>query len=107
MNVITLHNDQPINAAGLVWEDPPQRKKTGKYGAITAALRERPGRWAVVRTLDSTDKKQAWSFSNTISSGKLIDFRSTDGRFEAVCRSTNGESRVYVRYLPAVVAVSA
>lgn len=106
MNVIKLHQDKPVTAANLVWEEPPSKVgRGGKYADFAQALRENPSRWAVIATFDSTAKKSGWAKSNTINSGKLIDFRDVAGRFEAACRTVNGETRVYVRYLPQVDAM--
>lgn len=102
-SLITLHTNQPVNPAELVWENPPERTSTGKYAAVARALRAHPGQWAVVRTLDTAHKKAGWSFSNGINTGtKLADFRADEsGRFEARCRTVSGETRIYVRYVPA------
>lgn len=103
MNVIKLHSDKPITAANLVWEEPPTTEhRHGKYADFAQALRENPGRHAVIATFPAGNKKRGWSLSNTINSGKLIDFRHTDdGTFKAVCRSTGDECRVYVQFAAA------
>lgn len=107
MNVITLHQDKPVNAANLVWEEPPSKNgKAGKYAEFAAALRSNSGRWAVLATFPASNKKRGWSTSNSINSAKLIDFRDDNGRFEAVCRSTGDETRIYVRFLANVKAVA-
>lgn len=105
MTVITLHTDKPVTAAGLIWENPPERSTAGKYAAVAQALRENPNQWAVVRTFDAHHRSQGWRFSNTINSGtKLADFRANrDGHFKALCRTANGETRVYVRWLPTAI----
>jgi hypothetical protein len=101
MNVIKLHQDKPVTAANLVWEQPPAKTgRGGKYADFAQALRENEGRWAILATFQAAEKKSGWSKSNIINAGKLIDFRDDEGRFEAVCRTVNGETRVYVRYLP-------
>lgn len=101
---ITVLRDTAITPAGLVWEDPPAKKnQSGKYAALAAALRERPGQWAVVRTYDTTQSKRAWGFCGSIRVGKLVDLR---GGFEAVARTVGSEVRVYARFAP-VTEVSA
>lgn len=95
---ITILRDTNPAPAGLVWEEPPTQKgRPGKYATIAAALKERPGKWAVLRTYPSEHAKRGWGFANTIREGKLIDFR--DG-FEAAARTVDGQVRVYVRFQP-------
>ena len=107
MNVIKLHQDRPVTAANVVWENPPSlANRAGKYADFTQALRENPGQWAVITTLGPTEKRRAWGMSNSINAAKLVDFRDDQGRFEATCRSGNSETRVYVRYLPQAVQVA-
>ncbi|MGC0143186.1 hypothetical protein [Pseudactinotalea sp. Z1732] len=104
MSVITLNStDRTITPADLVWENPPERKQdAGIYAAVAAALKAKPGQWAVLRTFKSASKRRAWSFASVINSGKLVDFRNTPGGgFEATARtSDDGSVRVYVRYQP-------
>ncbi|HEY1179339.1 MAG TPA: hypothetical protein VGF17_24555 [Phytomonospora sp.] len=103
MNLIKLHQDKPVTAANLVWEEPPAKTgRGGKYAEFAQALRENPGRWAVMATFRAGDKKRGWSLSNHVNAAKFVDFR--DGTFEATCRSVDDETRVYVRHLPAVDA---
>lgn len=105
MSVITLHQEARTTPAGLVWENPPERATPGKYAAVAEALKERPGQWAIVRTITGTSKKTGWSFSNGVNAGKYADFRhDDDGRFEGRCRTIDGQCRVYVRYLPTTVS---
>lgn len=108
MNIITLHQDKPITAANLVWEEPPTKHaRGGKYAEFAQALRQNPGRWAVLATLPAARKKTAWSSSNGINSGKLIDFRDDNGTFESRVRSTGDETRIYVRFVPTEAKVVA
>lgn len=101
-SITILRDDQPERAAGLVWETPPDtHHRPGKYATIAAALRERPGQWAVIRTYPSDQAKRGWGFANTIREGKLVDFR--DG-YEAAARTVEGHVRVYVRYMPTEVS---
>lgn len=95
MNVVTLHSDKPVTPANLVWADPPAKPKRGRHAEFAEALRSRPGQWAVLATFDGTEKKRGWSTSNGINSGKYIDF--PKGAFQAVTRSVDGTTRVYVR----------
>lgn len=102
MNVIRLHSDKPVTAANLVWENPPERnRRTGKYADFAQALRENPDRWAVIATFPADQKKRGWALSNTINSGKLIDFPARE--FQALCRTGNGETRVYVQHCTSTV----
>lgn len=96
MNVIRLHSDKPVSAANLVWENPPERIRTGKYAEFAQALRENPSRWAVIATFATAEKKRGWALANVINAGKLIDF--PKGQFRATCRTLNGETRVYVSH---------
>ena len=102
---ITLLRDDVPRPAELVWEEPPATHgRPGKYAAIAAALKARPGQWAVLRTYPAHESKRGWGFAGAIRDGKLIDFR--DG-FEALARTVDGQVRVYVRYAaqaPSVVA---
>lgn len=94
-SITTLRDTQP-QPAGLVWENPPAKTgRPGKYAHIAAALRERPGDWAIIRTYPAEQSKRAWGFANTLREGKLIDFRHG---YEAAARTIDGQVRVYVRY---------
>lgn len=106
MSVITLNPaERAVTPADLVWETPPARKsRPGVYTAVAAALRDKPGQWAVVRTYTSQQRRRAWHFVTVVNSGRLIDFRANlAGRFEAVARTVDdGTTRCYVRYLPGI-----
>lgn len=108
MNIIKLHSDKPVTAANLVWEEPPTTEhKHGKYADFAQALRENPGRHAIITTFPAESKKRGWSLSNTINAGKLVDFRPGDtGAFKATCRSTGDECRVYVQFVAATAGVT-
>jgi hypothetical protein len=96
---ITLLQPTEPTPVGLVWENPPTpTRNTGKYVAIAAALKNNPGRWAVIRSFDKAQSKRAWAFSGTINRGKLVDFR--EPSFECIARTVGNEVRVYVRYQP-------
>lgn len=100
-SITLIRDDQPQRAAGLVWEEPPNKNhRPGKYAAIAAALRERPGQWAVIRTYPAEQSKRGWGFANTIREGKLVDFRHG---FESCARTVDGQVRVYVRFAPVQV----
>lgn len=97
---ITLVRNHDTQPAGLVFVDElPTKKRSGKYAATAAGLRENPGRWAVVKTFTAVDKHKAWAFANVVNSGKLLDF--PKGTFRATAISDNDATRVYVRYQPA------
>ncbi len=102
MSVITLHQDHTPNAAELVWENPPAKTRRSKYADVAAALKENPGQWAVLRTVDANHKKSIWSMTGHIHSGKYVDFQDPHGRFEACARTINGTTRLYARYVPHV-----
>lgn len=94
---ITVLRDTEPAPAGLVWERPPARtRKSGQYAGIAAALKERPGEWAIIRTYPTY--KRAGGFAGAIRAGKLVDFR--EGRFEVQVHTVDNSARVYVRYQP-------
>lgn len=85
----------------LIWEDPPRQTHHAADGGlrhdlVAAGLRERPGEWARVFTLER--EGQARQYAHYIRRGGLAAFR-PDGFFEAVSRTTEGECRVYARYV--------
>jgi hypothetical protein len=102
VNVVTLHHDKPVTPANLVWENPPEKARHGKHAEFAQALRTRPGQWAVFTTVDPGQKRRGWAAANSINSGRLIDFPKDE--FQAVTRSTDGTTRVYVRALAANLA---
>lgn len=77
----------------IEWEDPaPSKSQSGKYSELAAALRKRPGDWAVFGRGVSTASKA------NIERGVYSDFRPA-GSFEATVRKTsNGKGDVYVRF---------
>lgn len=106
MNIVTLHNDKPVTPANLVWENPPEKPRRGKHAEFAQALRTRPGQWAVFTTTDANHKRTGWSAANGINSGKFVDFPKDE--FQAVTRTIDGTTRVYVRALAAnLTAVTA
>lgn len=94
---ITTLTDRITQPAGLVWENPPAKVAEGKYASVAAALKARPGQWAVLRTYEGANSHRGWKFAAAIRSGKLVDFR--EG-FEATSRTIDNQVRVYVRYQP-------
>lgn len=82
----------------LRWEDPPvlaaNRSRNHPDRAAAAALRARPGEWAIVSTSQTITRAQ--SKASFISRGKTASF---GAGFDAVARTVDGEHRVYVRYV--------
>ena len=82
------------------FEEPPaDSRSSGQYpsnGEVVAALKARPGEWALIRTVSSVSS--ATSTAYQIRSARLSAFAPA-GSFEAVSRTTNGEYRVYARYV--------
>ncbi|WP_405018149.1 hypothetical protein OHV05_15280 [Kitasatospora sp. NBC_00070] len=78
---------------------PPPPAET-KHGRIAAALRDRPGEWAVVQRVASIGR--AASAAQAIRSAKLAAY-GPPGAFQAVARTVqNGhvvEHRVYARFV--------
>lgn len=87
----------------LTWSDPPPVLKTGggtpthkdpeltsRWAAEAAALRERPGRWAILHPEEVTPRTK-YNLAVNIRLGRLSAFG--DG-FQAVVR----KGRVYVRF---------
>lgn len=86
------------------WEDPPHSRNWGNVGGrprgsewdeVAAALRDEPGRWAVVYV---GDRRGAMSARTKIAMGAGACFR-PQGAFEAAARSWDGVHTVYARYL--------
>lgn len=102
MNLVTLHSDKPVTPANLVWENPPEKPKRGAHAEFAEALRTRPGQWAVLATFSDANKRRGWGTSNGVNSGKYVDF--PKGQFQAVTRTIDGTTRVYVRALAANLA---
>ena len=102
MNIVTLHNDKPVTPANLVWENPPEKPRRGKHAEFAQALRTRPGQWAVLTTADATQKRACWATANSVNSGKFTDFPKDE--LQAVTRTIDGTTRVYVRALAANLA---
>lgn len=75
---------------------PPQATTGSRHAEIAAALKQRPGEWAVVRRTDTANKSGA--AAQAIRSGRLRAYAPT-GAYEAVARTVDGEHRVYARYV--------
>lgn len=61
-----------------------------------AALRERPGEWAFVRTAASHSAAKCGAYQ--IAAGNLHSYQPR-GHFEAAARTVDGEHRIYVRFV--------
>jgi hypothetical protein len=98
---------EPIVSGGPIrWEAPPPRAAKGGGGPragyvhrnweiIGAALRARPGEWAVACNAPSAIT--AGTIANHIRRG--IYTRMGEGPFNAVSRTVEGQHRVYARYV--------
>lgn len=96
-----------VNAATVLrWEAPPPdargrmspvRSPRRDYTAIAAALRERPGEWAVVAEIPYIGGA---NLVTRINRGAGPDWRPA-GSFEATCRYVDGTTVVYARFLGA------
>ena len=85
----------------MKWEDPPPAKRgprRSRYEADAAALRANPGRWALLRAVPLTDSKEVYNLSHSVRVGSASAFRPA-GAYEATVRTTDGEVRLYVRYV--------
>jgi len=94
---VTLLRTHEDRTAGLIWEEPPARRTAGKYDAVAAALKARPGERAILKTFPADKKKLAWGWVTRIHSGKTAAFRG--GEFEAQSTTVGDEARVYIRYV--------
>lgn len=99
VSILRTHEDR---TAGLVWEQPPARQTASKYEAVAAALKSRPGEWAIFKTYPAEQKKLAWGWVTRIHAGKTAAF--PRGQFEAQSATSGDEARVYVRYLGSAVS---
>ncbi|WP_413800117.1 hypothetical protein [Streptomyces iranensis] len=80
---------------------PPLATNVSKHHAIAAALKERPGEWAVVQR--SVSAAGAGSTAQAIRTAKLAAYAPA-GSFEAVSRTVKGENgdgehRIYARFV--------
>lgn len=81
-------NDTP----NIVWQDPPpDGRARNNWTAVAAALRARPGEWALVASGASS------SLATQIRSGRRVAFGPA-GSFEAVSRKRpDGKHDIYAR----------
>jgi hypothetical protein len=83
----------------IVWEDPPEGRgpetRLTKWAIIGAALRSRPGEWALVEVKPSA--AIASSVARNIRLGLVRVGQ--PGEFDATSRNIDGEFRVYARYV--------
>lgn len=85
----------------ISWEGPPDSvggAKGGKWHAILEEVRSRPNQWAKVRA--DTRSRVSVSASWLRSAFKGWPAGTSREDFEIVCRGTNKESGLYVRYNP-------
>lgn len=84
--------ERETSSSGVVWEDPPP-PHAGDSGPLAAALRARPGEWAVVYP---AAKSQAAAPAIRRGMGSWAPA----GSFEAISRSNeDGTFRVYARFV--------
>lgn len=83
----------------FVAELPPEdaRTRTGRHQAIAAALRQRPGTWALIATY--TTRKAASPLASDVRTGRRRPAYSPAGAYQAEVRATGDEARVYARYV--------
>lgn len=92
----------------LRFEDPPTRRAAPgthapttrrgsvlKHRAIAAALRERPGEWALVGTYCRINSSS--TMATRIKMGQLSAYRPAYA-YDATARTIDGEYRLYIRY---------
>lgn len=86
------------------FEEPPADARTTKRGhdhfKAAAALRERPGEWALIRTTSTS--QAARSAAHQIREGRINAYLPA-GDFDAVSRSAAGEFRVFARFVGHVI----
>ncbi len=80
----------------IIWEDPPGAYSRGnKYRELLDQIRQQPGRWA---RLDGGGKSKTSTVAANIKRGVTAG-SAPAGSFEAVSRTVDGKSSVYVRYV--------
>lgn len=84
--------------AHVRFEEPPQQthrdRRSQPHIEAANALRERSGEWGIILTTDTF--MAASSLASSIRHGRLAAY--SDGAFEAVARTVDGEHRVYARH---------
>jgi len=77
-------------SAEIRWEDPPSEAaapgRRGKFEAVAAALRAKPGDWARIHEAKSRESAANWA--GRVQNGKVPAFVVEDGTFEV--RSLDG-----------------
>ena len=85
-----------MSAEDIIWEDPPEHAiatgQRSRYAALHAALREHPGRWAVLPG-EKASVDSAKGTAMNIRNGRMRGF--TKGQFDTRVDRT----KVYVRYI--------
>lgn len=76
--------------------NPVHAKTKHDHAAIVAALRARPGEWAIVMTYEKVTTASVMAHS--IKSARNVAYAPA-GTFEAATRKIDGEFRVYARYV--------
>jgi hypothetical protein len=83
----------------LVKEVPPNiargRTAESKYSDIAEKLKADPGEWYRIG-----ENLKTGTLATGINNGKLVAFRTDEGRFEARSRTVNGSVSVWARYVP-------
>jgi hypothetical protein len=83
----------------LVKEVPPNiargRTAESKYSDIADDLKADPGEWYRIG-----ENLKTGTLATGINNGKLVAFRTDEGRFEARSRTVNGSVSVWARYVP-------
>lgn len=86
-------------ADDVVWGDEPPTKTTAarprKWAHVLSQYKEHPGKWGRLR--EAYPKRQAYSLSTRINTGKLAGIE--EGEFEAMARQRGTEHFVWVRYV--------
>lgn len=91
----------------IKWETPPTSKRVSRINpeelAVADQLRKRPNQWARVREFEAsanTKRPQpAATLAGLINKGNRAAFRENGrGSFEAVSRTIDGKSVLYVRF---------
>lgn len=82
------------------FEEPPADGRTTKKGRdhfkAAAAMQERPGEWAMIRT--AATSQGARNAAHQIRGGRILAYLPA-GTFDAVSREIDGEFRVYARFI--------
>lgn len=74
---------------------PPPAHTSYPWAEVAAAARKEPGEWLTLSDFNSACERV---YANRIKRGKPAPFH-PPGSFEAVARVTNGEGKLYIRYV--------